>query len=208
MSNVGPSRMRAVARFLGWLFRAWPVLAFVPIAFAHQKAHAFFPSDPVLVNKVTGTTLQIIGGLIVLHAVNANLGLFRNQHLGEVILGWIHSFPLFRKPVTISSSAIGSVGISGSVRVSARHAANTLEEKVAELERQLEEFRTHVREGFSAVRKRIDQVHSELSSAVASDAAAVTQLSSRLEQATIGGFKQQAFGVLLVIYGAFTGVFA
>ena len=200
--------MRALSQLIGWTFRAWPVLAFLPIAFVHQKAHTLFPADPALVNKVIGTSLQVIGGLIVLHAVNANLGLFRNQHLGHVILGWVRSFPLFRKPVTISVSGIGGIGMSGSARVSVRHVANTLEEKVAELERQMEEFRTHVREDLSAVQKRIDQVHTELSSAVTSNAAAVTQLSTRIEQATIGGFKQQAFGVLLAIYGAVISVFA
>lgn len=200
--------MDALSRLIDWFLRAWPVLAFLPIALAHQTAHAFFPTDPVFVNKVTGTSLQIIGGVIVLHSVNTNLGLFRNQHLGGVVLGWFRSFPLFRKSVTISASGVASIGISGSARASVRRAANTLEEKVSELERQLEEFRTHVREDLSAVNNRIAQVHSELSSAVASNAAAVTQLSSRLEQATIGGFKQQAFGVLLATYGAVTSVFA
>ncbi|CAG1002707.1 hypothetical protein BURK2_03160 [Burkholderiales bacterium] len=200
--------MRSLSLLIGWLSRAWPVLSFLPIALCHQAAHTLFPTDPVFVNKVTGTTLQLIGGLIVLHSVNANLGLFRNQHLGEIVLGWFRSFPLFRKAVTISASGIGSIGISGSARISFRRAANTLEERVIEIERQLEEFRTHVTEDLLAANNRITQVHTELSTAVASNAAAVNQLSSRLEHATVGGFKQQAFGVLLATYGAVTSVFA
>jgi len=86
--------------------------------------------------------------------------------------------------------------------------SNTIEEKIAELERQLNEFRQHVNEDIQAVNARVTQVHSELSTAVATNTAALNQLSSRLELATVGGFKQQAFGVLLAVYGAITSVFA
>lgn len=89
-----------------------------------------------------------------------------------------------------------------------RRATSTIEEKVAELERQLEEFRQHVSEDFRAANERITQVHSELSTAVAANTATMNHLSSKLELATVGGFKQQAFGVLLAVYGAVTSVFA
>jgi hypothetical protein len=200
--------MRSLSALLSWLFRAWPALALVPIAFVHSGAHQFFHADPVLVNKITGTVLQVVGGLIVLHSVNTNLGLFREQHFGRIIIGWFRSFPLFRKSVAVSVSGSGSIAISGSARISVRHATNTVEEKIAELERQLDEFRQHVNEDFQAVNARIAQVHIDLSKAVATNAATLNQLSSRLELATVGGFKQQAFGVLLAMYGAVTSVFA
>ncbi|MFA7291993.1 MAG: hypothetical protein WC023_07055 [Rhodocyclaceae bacterium] len=161
-----------------------------------------------MVNKVTGTFLQVVGGLIVLYSVNANLGLFREQHFGSIILGWFRSFPLFRKPVTISLSGCGAVTMGGRARISVRRATNTVEEKIAELERQLDEFRQHVNEDVQAINARVSQVHTELTTAVATNTATLSQLSSRLEMATIGGFKQQAFGVLLAVYGAVTSVFA
>jgi len=190
-----------------WLLRAWPVLALLPIALGHATAHEFFPANTVMVNKVTGTSLQVVGGLIVLYSVNANLGLFREQHFGSIILGWFRSFPLFRKPVTISVSGNGGLAMGGSARISVRRATNTVEEKIAELERQFEEFRRHVNEDFQVINAQISQVHTELTTAVATNAAKLNQLASRLEIATVGGFKQQAFGVLLAVYGAFTSVF-
>lgn len=45
-----------------------------------------FPSS-TLVNKITGTLLQIVGGLIVLHAVDGNLGLFKRKTLGSAYAG-------------------------------------------------------------------------------------------------------------------------
>lgn len=200
--------LRSLSALLFWLLRAWPVLALVPIALVHATAHQFFPAEAVLVNKITGTALQIFGGLIVLYSVNTNLGLFRDKHFGHIVIDWFRSIPLFRKSVTISASGSASVAVGGSARISVRRVTNTVEEKIAELERQLDEFRQHVNEDIQAANARITQVHSELSTAVATNTATLNQLSSRLELATVGGFKQQAFGVLLAVYGAVTSVFA
>ena len=78
----------------------------------------------------------------------------------------------------------------------------------AELERQLEEVRTTMREQKATLLKRVDEVRVELSNALTSNQAAVQDLSARIEAATVGGFKQQSFGVLLAIYGAVVSVFA
>ncbi|MEQ1526575.1 MAG: hypothetical protein ABL902_02350 [Gallionella sp.] len=201
--------MRSLSALVFWLHRAWPVLALVPIAFVHAGAHQLFPAETVMVNKVTGTILQVVGGLIVLYSVNANLGLFREQHFGSIIIGWLRSFPLFRKRKKVTASfASGGAGTFSSIRSSSRRATNTVEEKIAELERRLDEFRLHVNEDIQAANARIAQVHTVLSKAVATNTATLNQLSSRLELVTIGGFKQQAFGVLLAVYGAFISVFA
>ena len=150
----------------------------------------------------------MVGGLIVLYSVNTNLGLFRDKHFGHIIIDWFRSFPLFRKPVTISVSGSASTAVSGSARISVRRVTNTVEERIVELERQLEEFRQYVNEDIQVVNARIANVRSELSTALAANTATLSQLSSRLELATVGGFKQQAFGVLLAVYGAITSVFA
>lgn len=200
--------VQSLSQLVVWISRAWPVLAMVPLASAHALAHSLFPTDPTLVNKVTGTALQTTGGLLVLYAINANLGLFRNQHLGDLIIGGLRSFPLFRKPVTLIAAGCAQANASGSGPVSSRRVPTTVDERIAELERQLDEFRTQVNEDLRAATARIDQVHSELSAAAASDAAALSQLSTRLEEATVGGVKQQAFGVMLALYGAVANVFA
>lgn len=200
--------MRSLSALVFWLLRAWPIFALVPIAFTHACAHQFFPAETVMVNKITGTVLQVVGGLFVLYSVNANLGLFREQHFGSIIIEWFRSFPLFQKSVTVNCSGSAYIACSGSARISVHRVTNTVEEKIAELERQLVEFRQHVNEDIQAANARIAQVHTELSMAVATNTATLNQLSSRLELATVGGFKQQAFGVLLAIYGAGTSVFA
>lgn len=199
--------IRSLPVLLSWILRAWPALALAPIALVHALAHQLFPNDTILVNKIIGTMLQATGGLIVLYSINKNLGLFRDQHLGSVIISWFRSFPFFRKSVTISVSDSVHIVASESARICVHRITNNVEEKIAELERQLEELRQYVNENVQAANVRTAQVHSELSTTVAINAAAVNQLSSRLELATVGGFKEQTFGVLLALYGAVSSVF-
>lgn len=47
----------------------------------------------------------------------------------------------------------------------------------------------------------------ELSNSIASNQATLNKLSEKLEKVIVGGFKQQSFGVMLLIYGAITSVF-
>lgn len=201
--------MRSISQILRWLLRAWPVLSLLPIAIVHFAAHSLFPRDPTLVNKIAGTLLQIVGGFVVLHSVNANLGLFRDQHLGNIISSWFRSFPLLGKSATLIICDIAQAqALGGDVRISTRRTVHTIEERVEEIEHQLEELRANVHDELLAANTRITQVHSELSTAVATHTTTLSQLSARVENATIGGFKQQAFGVLLAVYGAITSAFA
>lgn len=206
--QMGAYMLRSLSALISWLLRAWPILSLGPILLAHATAHRLFPADPILVNKITGTVLQVVGGVIVLCSVNSNLGLFRGLHFGKVIFGWFRAFPLFHKPKRVSLSGACHAEISGSIRLSVGRATSTIEEKVAELERQFEEFQEHVREDFGKTNARIADIHSKLSKAVAENTTKLDQLASKLERSTVGGFKQQAFGVFLAVYGAVTSVFA
>jgi hypothetical protein len=200
--------MQMIRRLVAWLWRAWPfhVMAFLVVG--HFQALAHFPADTVFVNKLTGTVMQIVGGLVVLHSVDSNLGLFRNYGLASVVVTWFRECPLFLRSVTVTASLSASCGASASATARIIRSATTVEERLAELERALEELRSETASQHQAIHTRIDAVRTELSSSIASNQAELNKLSERVERATVGGFKQQAFGVMLVIYGAATSVFA
>ena len=197
-----------IRRLVIWFWRAWPVIVMALLAGAHLQALASFQSESVLVNKLTGTFMQIIGGLIILYSVDSNLGLFRNQSLAATVIAWFRECPLFIRLVTISGSGSATCSISASVTGSVFRAATTVEERLAEVERRLEELRSEITMQNRAIHSRIEEVKTELSSSIASNQSALDKLSEKIENVTVGGFKQQAFGVLLVIYGAVTSVFA
>ena len=200
--------MHMIRRIAIWIWRAWPVLVMLFLASAHFQALARFPNESVLVNKLTGTLMQIVGGLFVLYSVDSNLGLFRNQSLATSVIAWFRECPIFVRSVTVSASCSASFGISGNATASVTRAATTVEERLAEVERRLEELRSEMATKNRELYSRITEVKSELSNSIATNQSALNKLSEKFEKVTVGGFKQQAFGVMLVIYGAVTSVFA
>lgn len=192
---------------LPWLLRAWPVLAVIPVSLAHAIALRFFAAESIIVNKVVGMFLQVLGGLLVLYSVNDNLGHFRAQSLPATMIAWFKGFPFVRKPISLSTS-IGAVATAtASMSAVVFRAAHTLEERIEELERKLSELEGQIQREVQEINSRIQVARLALEQQIAATSNNVTDLSKRLEHAAVGGFKVQALGVLLVIYGAITSLF-
>jgi len=191
-----------------WLLRAWPVLALLPAFVAHWLALGAFPASAAMVNKIVGMTLQLVGGLVILYSINDNLGLFRKQSLLVTVVQWFRSFPLVRKSVTIQLSGVAAAGITGSASITTSVAPKTLEERVSRLEEILKLLRQEVAANAAAAQQQLQEAKSELGNRIAATSDQVTELTKKVEHAAVGGFKLQAFGVLLAVYGAVTSVFA
>lgn len=110
----------------------------------HLCAIKQFPTETVFVNKLTGTFMQIVGGLVVLHSVDTNLGLFRNHSLAVAVIAWFRECPIFTRTVTISATGVTSCSASSSATVFVTRAATTIDERLAEVERRIEELRSEV----------------------------------------------------------------
>lgn len=191
-----------------WLMRAWPFWALLPAFATHWLALTAFPASPQMVNKVAGMMLQVSGGLLILYAVNDNLGLFRRQSLLATAVAWFKAFPRKGKNISIQLSGVSAAALSGSASVSTRKSPTTLEERVEYLESTIAKHRQEVAEGFANARRTLEGAKSELHARVDSTAGKLAELSQKVEHAAVGGFKLQGFGVLLAIYGAVTSVFA
>jgi len=184
------------------------VIVMTVLAYAHWLAFGRFPSETVMVHKLTGTVMQVVGGLTVLHSVDSNLGLFRKKNLAATVIAWLRECPIVLRTVTASGSATLSVSASASASAAVLREVTTVEERLAELERRMDEFRSEVAGQHRAIRSSIEEVKSELSTSILANQSQLHSMYQKVEKATVGGFKQQAFGVMLVIYGAVTSVFA
>ena len=191
-----------------WLIRAWPVLALLPAFVAHLMALGQFPASAAMVNKIVGMTLQLVGGLVILYSINDNLGLFRKQSLLVTVAQWFRSFPLVRKSVTIQLSGVASAGMTGSASITTSVAPKTLEERVSRLEETLKSLCQEVAANAAAAQQHLQDAKAELGTRIAATSDQVTELTKKVEHAAVGGFKLQAFGVLLAVYGAVTSVYA
>ncbi len=195
-------------RLLPWVSRAWPMLAFAPVGLSHVVAIRAFPGETAMVNKLVGMSLQVLGGLLVLYSVNDNLGLFRAQSLTSTIIAWFKQFPLVREPIFLSGQISAAASATASMSATVHCSITTIEERIAELERALKDLQQQLQREVQAVNARIELARVELQQQITDTSGRVTDLSKRLEHAAVGGFKFQALGVLLAIYGAVTSVFA
>ena len=191
-----------------WFLRAWPLLALVPVGAIHLLAFREFTSHPALVHKLVGVTLQFLGGLLVLYSVNDNLGLFRSQSLTTAVISWFKDFPVLRKSVSLTGSVSSASSATASLSVAVTRSSTTLEERVAEVERLLVQVQQQLAQEVHAIGVKLSEAKSELSKQIDETAVTVSDLSRRLEHAAVGGFKFQALGVLLALYGAVASVFA
>lgn len=200
--------MQMIRRLVVWLWRAWPIIVMLFLVGLHLTALAKFQVHSATVNKVAGTIMQIVGGLIILHSVDSNLGIFRNQSLVRVVIAWFRDFPLFKRTLSLSANLSASMSASGTLSTLVKRAATTVEERLAEAERQIEELRADLRAKHQALEARIEKVKTDLSASIISNQTDLKRLAEQIEKATVGSFKQQAFGVMLAVYGAATSLFA
>ena len=191
-----------------WLLRAWPVLALVPVVAIHWLALIEFSATSQIVNKIIGMLLQTSGGLLVLYAINDNLGLFRSQSLLATVVTWLRSFPLVRRSVTVNLQGVSAIAVAGSATASISQNFSTLEDRVKFLEQEVRAVRQELQAGLVEATRKLESVKSELGGRIDATSTKVAELTQKIERATVGGFKVQTLGVLFAIYGAVTSVFA
>ncbi|UCV05700.1 hypothetical protein [Dechloromonas denitrificans] len=200
--------MIAWRKLPAWLLRAWPLLALVPFFAVHAVALNAFQGQATWVHKIIGLSLQLLGGLLVLWSVNDNLGLFRKTSLAGTFMAWLRDFPTTNHHLILATNGMANASGSAAVVSVGRKTPTSLEERVAELELLLQELRAELSTKITNLAMRVEASKTELSDLIQATDGKIASLSERVEKVTIGGFKVQAFGVLLAIYGAITSVLA
>ncbi|MET4160736.1 hypothetical protein ABIE61_000550 [Marinobacterium sp. MBR-111] len=192
-------------RFYRWFMDAWPIWAAALIIGVHRLSLQAFPQKIEETNSVFSLGLQIIGGLMVLYSIDSNLAALRGQNIWLLIGQWFRNCPLWSKPKTVQVSLKAEIGISASASGRVKRRAITLEERVEELERQVDETYKEMHQREEAVKSLVSDVKNELLSKIAENQAGIRGVEGKLDNTTLGGLKQQVFGVLIVIYGALLG---
>ena len=200
--------MSKLAQISKWLFRAWPILALIPIGFLHYYLFHLFPNSHPIVHKILSATFQSLGGVIIVYSINDNMGMFKNQNMFQIIWNWCKSFPLFRRSVVVGVMGVGGLGIAGSAEGHVSRRCDTLEERVEELERQLGYCRELIYRKESEILIKLSTVKTDFEKQLATHSDSINQLSQKLESSIVGGFKFQIFGVILAIYGAVISIFS
>lgn len=200
--------MQYISRLTVWLWRAWPVILLLGAISLHMIALSAFADRGTFVNKLTGTFLQVAGGVIVLLSLDGNLGLFKQQTLLAALILWVKEFPRGNhRTISLGVGMATGLNMAASLTVG-RRTPTTLEERVAQLEQRITEESERLRSFERSTAELLAAVRSELRQSIAAVDTGLRELTTKVERSAIGGLKQQLFGVLLAVYGAIVSVFA
>jgi len=194
-------------RVMRWFRAGWPLFTFLSVVALHMACLSAFAPQGQFVNKLVGAGLQVSGALIVLASINSNLGLFRSHGLLSRFSAWLREFPgLFRPSAGVSLSAEFGMGMTGSATLSTSGPKPSND--IARLEAMIAALEAKLTKRVDEIHTRISETREELLALSRANEQMIQKLKIQLEEVTVGGFKQQFFGVLLATYGAFVSVFA
>ncbi|NCD43248.1 MAG: hypothetical protein EOL88_14335 [Bacteroidia bacterium] len=195
-------------KLIKWLLRAWPFIIISFIAFLHFIVINIISNGDVdFFNKIISSFVQVSGGLVVLSNINSNLGLFGKISLMEIFKCWIKSFPYFRSGKNIKADIscelpFSIISLDGSIVKS----CNTLEEKIEDVQRQINELRDAFYIKENEMLKKISQIEYNLRIGICNNKCEIEKLNELVCKSSTGSINVQVFGVLLVVYGSVISV--
>ncbi|AEP29104.1 hypothetical protein [Brumicola nitratireducens] len=207
-------------RLLKWISRAWPVLGILPLFLVHYLFLVLPCIDSIFgvniicianneINKVFALILQVLGGFLVLHSIDSNIGLFRNKNLKSLTLAWFKSFPFIkRKPLVIRPITAECRSEVHPIKIKLGRKADTLEEKIEALEEKLNWLKEDFQDDIKHLKKQIQNMYEESSKKYGALSNKTFDISTKLEKVSVGGIKFQVFGVSLLIYGSIVSYIA
>lgn len=194
--------MKKISQVGKWLSQAWPVWVTLLLMGINVFLFQLFHYDRHLVHRLAGVTLQIVGGGFVLFSLNKNMGVFNQATFGQRIARWWRFCP-FRKRENISLQVQGAIQYqySGSPVLLTHRKGGTIEEKVEELEKRIEEFYKEMKNGDETLQRAIESAKEELRSEHIDEGRKIAEMKSLLKNTVVGSVNSQFFGILLVFYG-------
>jgi hypothetical protein len=188
--------------------RFWPVLVIIVLVATHISILHNFPADIKGINRLVSLVSQLIGGLFVLYSIDSNLFLFRGRRLHQTFGDVIREVRRFGKSVTIQVQGLSTSSSIGSATVTTVVLPTTLDERVDYLERKISEMEKDAFKKSAEIHQKIADHKNDIEARISSLSTSVEALQNKMLEATVGGFKSQLFGVLLLVYGAISGYYS
>ena len=196
--------------FTIWLLKAWPFLLFIPICFVHYLLlqllclFSWLPCpNNVEINKLMGLLFQISGGLLILYSIDSNLGHFKNNGLFKIFKDWFKTCPILKRGTqTITASCVISNSSGSSATIRSYKAPETIDEKIAHLQQQIDWAEEDRQEENIKIYQRISDVSSKFDKHHQQTNSNLNDLNLKFESVTVGGLKWQVFGFNLLFYSA------
>ncbi len=195
-------------KLLIWLWRAWPILSLFPVIFIHALLIHYFCLNASTTNKIFSYGSQIAGGLLILYSIDSNIGVIKGKTLIEVLVNYIKECPLKKLPLQVEVHDGVNVVAGGKAKVAYCRNPKTIDAKIEYLQEQIKNVKRDLEQESKDLHNKIDLQAKNMGIEIQKTKSTLQTIESRMEKVYVGGIKGQLFGVLLIVYGAFSGYFA
>ena len=198
--------MNYLQRIWYWLKYPWPLHVCPLLIGIHLGVLNYFAIHAKVINLWFSTGFQVVGGALILLAIDSNLNIISNSSIKNSIIKWIKSFPLKRKSSTLEVQGIAHSNSFGKARLSVTPKMNTLEDKIDFLFQEIkrvDEDKQEIRKEFS---ERVHKSEQKIIALEKSYSFQINEIKSKINEVTIGGIKLEVLGVLCIVYGLFIPV--
>jgi len=184
------------------------VLLIIALAIVHVSLVTWLNLHSATTNKLISLVTQIFGGILILYSIDSNIGIIRHQNLFKIFVTYLGEFPLVRKSVVLTTGTADGVAFGMKAKVTVRRNPETIDKKLEYLQEQIDDLKRDLEEKAKELRERLERELAAVRADVSKNRQDLGRIESTIEEVSIGGLKPQIFGVLLMLYGAFSGYVA
>lgn len=192
-----------------WLFAAWRVWAPIIVVVIVGALSSLLPGKADDSVRYAGLALQILGIATVVHGLRDRRRLFNRPSLIDHLVSWVDKRPIWgAKPQTVSISMTGTIGISGSAKISVWRGTPpnaTIEARLDALEANIETLKTEQAETAKDLQEETRKSAEALASERQSRESTIGELQTRVDTLGVGGLHLETAGLFWLIVGVVLG---
>lgn len=191
-----------------WVWRMWPVLVPVSIGGLHILAANHSPTiDWGPINKLLYLLLQLAGGFVVLITLDSSLGLINKTSIPSIFISYLKSFPLIKREHKLTVDFIDSKTDVLSAKVRLSGSKDTVEEKIAHLQKQIECVKEDLNDEMNYLKQLISTNDKQNQKSLSEIRRTIGTMDNTIKLSTLSSLKWQLLGVLLIFYGSIVSYF-
>jgi len=193
--------MNYLRRLWRWVIKPWP-LHLLPLAIiAHLLIIDLYPGNIEIINLWGSTIFQLVGGILILVAIDGNLNVISNSSLKNTILGWFREFPGKAKHHRIEGKGASLSISTGKGRISFTPKMETIDEKVEYLFQEIKRLDELREEDKKEAHERIHKSEQRITSIENVHGQEIKDIKNKLSKVLVGSVKLEVLGVLCIVYG-------
>lgn len=197
------------------LMKAWPFLYMLliylihklylelPCLFNDELKYLCLSNRDVDVNQFLSFIMQIVGGVIVLYSISSNIYMFKGYGLRTLINNWFGSMISIKsREITLSVDDLMEQQSLSSVAIRTLKKPETIEEAVEQLSKKIKWMQEDQENVNRDIHKKIEFLSVNIENQNQVISSNFVRLNKLIEDLSIGSFKLELFGVMLLIYGS------